>query len=172
MKKTTHKMYFVWHEDEEQAYLESMAKQGWLLSSYSPLTYMFKSCEPDDYIYQFDYSNETARHYAEKQGFLESCGWTFAARFSGWRYYYAKRNDVVSTQLITDYESLQMKYNQLLKFMAVVFVFNLGIVGIHFFNTLHNDHPQHIGLLNLALLVPLGYAMYKISQRMKHYRKV
>ena len=41
MKKVVYKVMFAWQEEKEIAFLEDMAKQGWLLIDVLPIRYTF-----------------------------------------------------------------------------------------------------------------------------------
>lgn len=55
MEKYVKKIFLPWQEEKEQAFLEDMARKGYLLTRVQFCKYIFKQIEPTDLIFQSDF---------------------------------------------------------------------------------------------------------------------
>jgi hypothetical protein len=165
--KVEYRLFFAWDEEQEQAYLEQRAREGWLLTSYMPLRYTFRQAEPGEYIYQLDYSSESASAYEERRQVITSFGWEHVLDYLGWRYYRARRGDVEAESLYTDAESLGYKYNHLLRMFIILAAVNFGAA----MNVLFGALCGFPAYLSVAVALLVSYAAYRTWQRLQLYRR-
>lgn len=56
--KIIKKYFWAWNFDNEEAWLNDMAKEGWALTGVSGISYQFEKTEPGEYTYLLDYHKE------------------------------------------------------------------------------------------------------------------
>lgn len=81
--------------EKEEKWLESMARQGWLLTKLS-LFYHFERITPQDAVIRIDYRNfKSKQEYLEYCTLFEDSGWRKIAggRYSGSQYFLKVRED-------------------------------------------------------------------------------
>jgi hypothetical protein len=86
--KSVYKNFNPWQIEEEQAWLEEMARQGWRLVRIG-LLYHFVSAPPEEVVFRLDYVDLYSRKKlaAYRQLFLDS-GWEFVcANWSSFQYF-------------------------------------------------------------------------------------
>lgn len=109
--ETKFKFFFA-HEDEQQeAWLRAMARQGLHLESVHPLCFWsFRRAEPADVVYRID-SPDAGRDPGFQQ-LMEDAGWTLAARTVGWHYWRTEAVRGKAPELFSDNASKARKFKQ------------------------------------------------------------
>lgn len=73
---------------KEQDYLQKQHQNGWkLLSVHFLGIYVFQRCEPEDVVYQLDYSLEKNNNPAIYIQMFADCGWEYIQDFWGYSYF-------------------------------------------------------------------------------------
>lgn len=61
--------------DKEEKWINDMAKSGWALWHINGVIYRFKKCEPNEFIYQIDFDEQTSKDGVDDYvTFRSSCG--------------------------------------------------------------------------------------------------
>lgn len=61
--------------DKEEKWINDMAKSGWALWHTNGVIYRFKKCEPNEFIYQIDFDEQTSKDGVDDYvAFRSSCG--------------------------------------------------------------------------------------------------
>lgn len=102
--------FFFAHEDEQQeAWLRSMAQQGLHLVKVNPLCFWtFRRGEPADIVYRVDFPNTS-----QDPGFgqlMQDAGWALAATTVGWHYWRTHAVSGKAPELFSDKESKLRKF--------------------------------------------------------------
>ncbi|AIO18455.1 hypothetical protein KQ51_00575 [Candidatus Izimaplasma bacterium HR1] len=112
------KVFFVWNSDKEKAWLESMARDGYILESLGLFKYIFRKSEPSDLVYEFDFqilNKKTEPDYLEL--FVD---WNFVGKFGAW-YYFSKIREGNKKDLIyNDTRSKQQMIKKILAFLLII----------------------------------------------------
>lgn len=86
--KTVMKFFTIMQWEEEQNYLRNQHRKGWRFVRASLLNrYQFERCEPEDVVYQLDYS---AARGEEKENYIQlfrDCGWEYIQDWYGYSYF-------------------------------------------------------------------------------------
>ena len=117
MKKVK-KVFFAWQLEKEQAWLEELARSGYVLKATKPFTYFFEKCDPIDLVYQFDFQIFGKKDEEEYLGFFKE--WTLASKLGGWYYFYKQRSNDESDTIFNDNESRNGLFRRLIVFLAIV----------------------------------------------------
>ncbi len=81
------KYFFPWQYDEEQNWLEEMAKEGWLLQRVG-VGYHFRAAGPQNVIYRIDFVELGGKKLATYRKMFINSGWEYAAsNLFGYQYY-------------------------------------------------------------------------------------
>jgi hypothetical protein len=116
MSKTITKFKFFFpHEDEQQeAWLRSLAQQGLHLEWIHPLSFwIFRRGEPADVVYRVD-----SPQFSEDPDFrqlMQDAGWSLAASTVGWRYWRMPAVPGTAPELFSDNKSKARKFQQRLR---------------------------------------------------------
>lgn len=73
--KTELRAFFISEYEEEKAYLEERHRQGWRLLCAWPYVFRFEACEPEEYVYELDF---TPMGRSERERYIALCedyGW-------------------------------------------------------------------------------------------------
>lgn len=112
------KFYFAWHEPQEKAFLENMAKEGLKLVKLKLFKYYFETITPENRIYEADFRSFDKITEEEYLQLYEDAGWEYNAKYGGW-YYFSKVEDGGVETLFNDQTSKQEKYKRLLLFLLL-----------------------------------------------------
>jgi hypothetical protein len=159
-QKVMHKIFLPWQDEEEERWLESMAKQGWLLTGVGWSTYYFQQSAPGDYVYKLDYVDPKKKERDEYLGLFSDAGWELAAQYFRWYYFRIPANEYAS-DIYTDNSSKVEKYSRLQKYLVSSFV-PIFILLITASNSLINSgsgHPVSIAIIGFLLALELGIAI-------------
>lgn len=119
MSKTVTTFKFFWaHEDEQQeAWLRAMARQGLHLLDVNPLCFWtFRRGEPADTIYRIDYPG--ASQDPSFQQLMQDAGWSLAATTVGWHYWRTQAVQGKAPELFTDNASKAKKFKDRLAMLV------------------------------------------------------
>lgn len=181
MKKIVWKPY--WDFEKEEAWLNSMAAQGYSLTDYSWCRYVFEKTPDYTYTYRIELLDQLAtapesREYIE---FLESTGIECVAHYMRWVYLRKANTGGVKTEpfnLFTDYDSRITHYKKVFKFFFVLFCMELCI-GISNAMIGLATLSEHTGLgVNFYVSLPLlllsllfGSLSYSIRKKIRFLKK-
>ena len=74
--------------DKEEAFLREQHKKGYKFVRYSlPGVYYFEACEPEDVIYQLDFSNVSKTEKEDYLQLYQDTGWEYMFDAVGWSYF-------------------------------------------------------------------------------------
>ena len=124
--------FWPWQDAKEEAWLGSMAPEGWLLKSVGlPCVYMFERCEPAAYTYRLDYMPADKAKWDEYRQIFDDAGWEYIGEMSNWRYWRKQVAAGEIAEIFTDTESKIRKYQRMLAYMGF-FLFLLVFMGRSF----------------------------------------
>ena len=156
-----------WQFEKEQAWLEEMAQQGWLLEKME-LRYIFKKIDPQEFISRTDYY--IIRNEEKKQAYLsvfEESGWELIQSFNGWCYVRIPKSEY-KTDIYSDSAS---RIDQLHRIkdntLKVALIYILFIAIFMGFDTFF-DLPVFI--LSLAMVVLGLIYRSKINEKIEGLR--
>lgn len=84
-EKTMLRVFTVVQWEREQKFLSEQHAKGWKIVRLSGFCYHFEKCEPEEVVYQLDYSTES-----DKSGYIQlfkDCGWEYLQDFCGYSYF-------------------------------------------------------------------------------------
>lgn len=121
-KTVTRFKFFFLHEDEQQeAWLRSMAQQGLHLEWIHPLCFWtFRHGEPADVIYRIG-SPQPSKDPGFQQ-LMQDAGWTLAASTPGWYYWRTPAAHGKAPELFSDNASKARKFQQRLGVLLASFL--------------------------------------------------
>jgi hypothetical protein len=127
MKKI--KLFFLWQDAKEEAWLNQQSRQGFNLTAVKfPFTYFFSEGSGEEFIYHLNAPIETA---AGCDSFLESfrsSGWEQIAKKNGWHYFQLRRSEKSTPEIEWGNEIKAAKFQKymmalvgLLPFLLIIF---------------------------------------------------
>ncbi len=115
--------------ENEEKYLNSMARRGFILEKYSVLgIYTFAKGKPIDLNYKIDYRIFNNKNkYEEYIALFEDAGWIhiYGTQYSGAQYFLPGSNNIDSPEIFSDVESKAYRYKRLCKSCLTTFLFSL-----------------------------------------------
>lgn len=170
MNKVTRKLFWVWNQDKEIAYLEAQARAGLMLSSVSPFKYVFCQVEPVARIFRMDFQGLN-RHFDEVEylDLFRETGWELACKSNGW-YYFSRvvAGDVEAagaTDIFNDNASRLMLYQRLMLFLMIVYFPLFSQIAFLLPRLLNGDKGFWFvfGWLGILVAVLPAYALVRLG---------
>lgn len=155
--QTMHKIrwFWAWQDDQEEAWLEYMSRQGWHLKRVAPLSYTFEKGAPRDYAYRLDFQAD--KNLAEYIEFIQSAGWQHIGNMVGWQYFRRPVEGGQGAELFTDPESKIEKHKRFLKTTVVASPVWMVVFFAHL-----DRYPLWFAILFVALFLTL-IAFYTVT---------
>lgn len=128
---------------EEEAYLREQHKRGFRFVRFAlPCFYYFEKCEPEDVIYQLDFSNGKSRE-SEYRQIYQDTGWEYLFDVNGWSYFRRNAKEIgKEEEIYTDKESKVMHVDKIVKGRMLPFlvIFLCGVIPnfLHYFSNSGN----------------------------------
>lgn len=152
--------FWPWQDAREEAWLESMAQEGWHLATVGlPCVYEFRRGEAKRFTYRLDYMPDDKAKLLEYKQIFEDAGWEYIGAMSNWRYWRKPVAEGETAEIFTDPESKIKKYQRLLTYMGF-FLLLLVFLGRQMFT---HDYWSEWKLGSLVAVIYLvGRIMYAI----------
>ena len=151
-RKTIRKWFGVWEFEKEEAWLNEMASNGWVLDSVSYCTYNFVRCEPGEYTVR----TEMHPYDDSYVQFMEETGAEYVGRMMLWIYFRKKTEDGVF-DLYSDIDSKIGHLDRIGKMLTAVGGANL-IIGV-----VNSLNPEiRLGWINILCATLLMYGLGRI----------
>ncbi len=128
--------------EQEEKYLNSMARNGYLLKKYNSLGfYSFEKSIPKDLHYKIDYRVfKRKRDFEQYKSLFQDAGWIhiFGTTYSGLQYFMPANNNESSSDIFSDIESNAARYKrfmyQCLISLCFTMTYFISIFSISGFN--------------------------------------
>ena len=166
MTKTTLrkvKLFLLWQDQKEEAWLRQMAQQGWHLTSVAPLVYTFVRGDPRDDVYRLDYLTSKA-DYEEYKQLFQDAGWELVGEMMGWQYFRKPVSTDGPNEIYTDAESKVERYRRVMAYMVIFVPINVVWLVI--------DLPGPIKLVMALTMVLWAYSAVRIFGRILHLQHI
>jgi hypothetical protein len=139
-----------------------MAQQGWHLSR-GGIVFTFVQGAAAHCRYRLDYRTETRDNLREYISLCKDAGWQHVCRFAGWHYF--RSTDPKAPELHSNPASLAERYKKLLALLIVLLALNLSMFGTQRWpeGDSWGGFLRAVILLRAAVIVLLGYAVYRIA---------
>ncbi len=159
--KTLHKWFWVWDFEKEEAWLNGMAQNGWILESVGFCTYHFVKCEPGEYNVRLEMHGYDESYIQ----FMQDTGAEFVGRMVAW-IYFRKKTTEGPFDLFSDIDSRVDHLNKISKVLGIIGAANLLIGIMNSFNPVVN-----IGWINLLCATLLMYCLGRIHGKKEALEK-
>ena len=171
MRKTIHKVIFVWDFDKEEKWLNEMAAKGLCLVSVGFCRYEFEDCEPGEYHICMQLLDHAPGH-PESQKYMEFLESTGVEQVGAWlRWVYLRKSAAEGPfTLFSDHASRIKHLTQIINLIAVVTIANL-VIGVNniWIAAVLASPVNYLGLLNLGLGI---WGAVGVSKLMKKRQKM
>lgn len=173
MRKTVRKLFFIWSLDEEEAWLNQMAAQGWCLAEVGFCSYVFEQCRPGEYVIRVDFLKRSVVHTQSLNyiNFVLSTGAErIKTRANGNAVYFRKRADS-GFALSSDNRSRIQYYDRILKQIGIGGA-SLFLVGIDNIISLFGVKEDSLFVLHLILgLISIAFVAFCLKGLIKNYKR-
>jgi len=163
-----HKLFWAWQDYREEAWLQSMSREGWHLQKVGFLTYTFARGEPQDWVYRLDFRPD--RDLPQYLQFVQGAGWQYIGSVASWLYFRLSAGADQPTELYTDPEGKIAKYRRVI----CVILLTCPVYGLVLLSRL-NRWPPWFAVPLLAVLVAAiclyAVALVKLVGRINQLRR-
>ena len=149
------KLFFAWQMNKEKAWLEDMAKQGYVLEEVGFATYIFSKQEPKNLVYQFDFQIISRKNKGDYLSCFED--WNYVGKIGGWYYFYKENINNENLDIYNDNQSKETMFRRLIGFlilMAIPLYYQLFIL----FPNLDNNglsFPSFYSILKIFMIISI-----------------
>lgn len=175
-----YKLFLAWQDEKEEAWLESMSRQGWHLRGVGlPFVYTFEKGAPLPYTYRLDFMTADKKSLPDYLQLFQDAGWEYLGELSSWRYWRKLAEAGETPEIFSDTDSKVKKYQRLLFWMAFL-LFLLVFLGFQLFTNARNM-PSSIpwiqaiytgALVCYAVLIPIYIVIVaKLLQRVNQLKR-
>jgi hypothetical protein len=163
---TKFRFFGVWQDQQEEAWLREMGRQGWHLSSLFPLVYTFARGEPRDDVYRLDFidSNRDVEDYLQ---LFRDAGWEHLGNLAGWQYFRKPYEAGEAAEIHTDAESKVQKYRRVRMRLAAIMPAVLATVA-----SPAMGRASGVRIFVAAVLLLMVYALVRVSQRIRQLKRL
>lgn len=159
--KVIRKWFWVWEFEKEEAWLNEMAQNGWVLDGIGFCKYRFVACEPGQYTVR-----EEMHPYDEEYiDFMQETGAEYVGRMVQW-VYFRKEAALGGFELFSDLDSRIRYLDRIGKSLLLIGIANL-LIGLA--NTI--NPVLNIGWINLLCATVLMYALGRIHGKKEALEK-
>lgn len=172
MRKTVHKLFFVWDFDKEEKWLNEMAAKGLCLVSTGFCRYEFEETNPQEYricMQMLDSSPKSAesQKYIE---FMEETGAEHVGVLSHWVFFRKKASEG-DFNIYSDNENRVKYMSRIFRFTAFVTGLNLYVGAFNIIFAIIDDMPfNYIGLINVAIALAGIFGTVKLWKKRKRIK--
>lgn len=150
-RRAVWKFFLVHQVEEEQAWLEFMARQGWHLRRAQRVRFVFERGAPQESRYRLDYQFPGVDQ-GEYLALFRDASWELVDHVNGW--YYFRSDDPAAPEIFTDVESRRGLMLRQMRWLGFAFLMQVpGIV--HTLTSLNHRRP----LLFPMLIVQISATM-------------
>ena len=158
--KKVWKLFLVWDFEKEEAWLNEMAMNGWVLENVGFCTYHFIHCEPGEYSVRLEMHPYDEAYLS----FMEETGAEYIGRMMVWIYFRRKTADG-AFDLFSDIDSRISHLDKIGKMLTVIGGANLAIGLANTFC------PARMGWINLLCATLLMYSLGRIHGKKEALEK-
>jgi len=174
MKRTIHKIFWLWEFDKEEKWLNEMSAKGLQLSSVGFCKYTFDLGSPNEYTYRLEMLEHWPSHPESEKyiEFIEDTGAEHICTLSCWAYFRKKSNES-GFDLFSDIDSRIRHLNKILILAGVFLGLNFvnGISSICRFFDATRDGNLIIGILCMSVALFIGYGFLRLFLKRSKLKK-
>lgn len=152
--KKVRKLFWAWNFDQEEHWLNTMARQGWALSRVKFGVYYFEKTQPDDYIIRMD-MYASGRDYME---FMEDLGAEYIGRLAQC-VYFRRKAELGSFDIFSDLSS------RIRHMTAIAWVFRCLLIANICIGIGNSLTPVKVGWINLLCACVLAYGLGRFREQ-------
>jgi len=159
-RKTIYKWFMIWDFEKEEAWLNEMALNGWVLESVGLCSYHFVRCQPGEYSVRLE-----MHPYDESYiSFMEETGAEYVGQMLMW-IFFRKKTEEGPFDLFSDIDSRIRHLDKIGKMLSVIGGANL-VIGM-----MNTVGPGRMGWINLLCATLLMYALGRIHGKKEALEK-
>lgn len=163
-----HRWFWAWQDEREEAWLESMSREGWHLKELGPLRYTFERGEPQEWVYRLDF--RTGREIQDYVEFVRAAGWQYIGKMYSWLYFRLPAEAGQPAELYTDAEGKIAKYQRIIGILVIT----SPAYWVVFLSQL-DRYPPWFGVPMIAIFLSItgvyAFSMFKLIGRINQLKR-
>ena len=179
MVKRAYRFYYDF--EKEEAWLNEMARQGWMMNSFFLGVYQFTEGAPGEYIYRIELLPQHARSLESLSylRFLEEAGVEIVTTWFRWAIYRRKASEG-AFDIFSDIDSRISLYRRVSRFLFPISIFEWWVAlmqGGNLINALNphgsSQYPLGFSLFFFLFCALIGIGMFRAAWRSyKNYKRL
>ncbi len=168
--RSVFRFFFAWQDDQEEKWLEKMARQGWHLVR-GGIVFRFVEGKPGEFRYRLDYRPGSNRSLEEYFTLFADSGWEHVCSFGGWHCF--RTGDASAPEVFTDVDSKVEKYRRLLMLLLVFLMASLVILSRspRSSSSVLYEFYAWAKVVQSCVVVLLGYAAVRVYLHIRRLRR-
>ena len=168
--KKVFKLYGAWSGEKEALWLNDMSKTGWHLQNYCLGVYRFAKGNPENFIYEIDFSIARGNELTVYIGLYRDAGWEHIVSFANWHYFRAPAD---AARRWPSYSDVSSKKAKLFRVLAVLLFSIIPMLFFGIINPILNGYLQEdsiyyvIGGFSIFIVSVCLYAALRIGLKIK-----
>jgi hypothetical protein len=173
MKQTRRvfKLFWIWQDEQEEAWLTRMAAEGWHLRRVTIGCYTFEQGEPAVVAYRQDYRRLTGAELEEYLGLFRDAGWERVATLANWHYFRKAAPEGPLPDIFSDTASRVDKYRRVLGVLVVILALNVVILITQRMPESMTPAREVIRMLQAGAVVLLGWAVLRTMAHISRLKR-
>jgi hypothetical protein len=165
---TKRRWFWAWQDYREEAWLESMSRQGWHLEEVGFLSYTFVRGEPQEWVYRLDF--RTSKETPEYIAFVQEAGWEYIGKMSSWLYFRVPASADTPKELYTEAEGKISKYQRIIGILVITSP-AYWVVFLNSVKRLSAWLGVSVTSIFVSVTVLYAVAMFKLMGRIKQLKR-
>lgn len=134
-RKTVWRVYWLWQYEEEEAWLNRMAAEGWVLEEVHFFRYVFTRCQPGEYTVRLEMMNGSPEKEENQEyiWFVRGTGAEYVGKLKNWVYFRKKTAEGLF-ELFSDLDSRLAHVERVFWWAVVLF----GMIVLNFVMNLNS----------------------------------
>ncbi|MCF7932875.1 MAG: DUF2812 domain-containing protein [Acholeplasmataceae bacterium] len=169
-KRRIVRLFWLWRETDELAWLHQMSLRGWHLIHVRFLIYTFKKGEPKDLIYHWDILPSSKEDHAELIEAFETAGWHHLSTYGSTSYFQTPATNPYK-DAYTNNQSKSTKVKTLLLMHIILIPMIMAPMLILSKAMETNASPLIISLivLNVLVMIFMIYSTFKLMHAVSRF---
>lgn len=152
--KVVYKWNWVWNFEKEEAWLNKMAEEGWVLKSMTFIKYTFEKTQAGEYIIRMENHERDDDYLA----FMEDINAEYIDSYMNW-HYFKRKKEFGKFDIFSDLDGRIKHLDRIINPLIILSILNL-------ISAIYNIFTRHfVGILNLLAFLILLFGVLNLKSK-------